>query len=224
MSDETMTTERHAPRNQPGFTLVEVMVTLGILAIAAALVSPAIMSMAPSMALKSAVQNLYSDIQRAKSLAVKENRDVGVRVGTAGYTVGEPFTDANGDGLFAAEVYTDTDGNGAYTLEKEVVFATAYEYGIGLGTGNIATADWNNASCGTAGNPCNTPDAAITFNSRGIAVDADSAFLEITPPPLPSPPKDYHNYCYAVTVVMAGSVQLRKYNGADPFAATNWVQ
>lgn len=221
-----MTKDRQAILpHQRGFTLVEIMVTLVIIAIAAALVSPAIMSMAPGMALKSAAQYLYSDVQRAKSLAVKDNRNIGVRVGTAGYTVGEPFIDANGDGLYTApEVYTDSDGDGAYTPEKVIVFATDYDYAIGLGTGNIATADWNNAPCATVGNPCNNPGATITFNSRGMAIEADSAFLEITPPLPPDTPRDYHNFCYAVTVVSTGSVQVKKYNGATPFASTNWVQ
>lgn len=212
-----MTKDRQAILpHQRGFTLVEIMVTLVIIAIAAALVSPAIMQMAPNMALKSAAQDLYSNMQRAKVTAIKENRAVGIQVGTAGFTVGEPFTDANGDGLYtAAEAYTDTDGDGSYTPDRVVVFANDYEHGIGLGAGAVpGVKDW-------ADQPC-IPAAAITFTSRGMA-NADSAFLQITPR-LGADLKDYHNLSYSVSVATSGSVKVRKYDGTAPFNIAHWIQ
>lgn len=197
---------------QSAFTLVEVLITLVVIAIAAALSAPAIMAMAPNFTLKSAAQDLFADIQDAKIQSIKEYRDFAVVVGTEGYTVGEPFTDTDGDGRHdAGEAYDDEDGDGNYT-GKEVVFTDAYGYGITVGTGN-ATADWNGDGCATAGNPCNTPGAAVTFNSRGIPDTNDAAFLE----------NEDAAVAYAITISVAGSVKTRKYDGTNPFDQNNWT-
>jgi len=205
-------------KSPPGFTLIEVLITLVIIAIVAGISAPAILSMAPNMALKSAAQELYSTFQEAKIAAIKENRDVGVRFGTAGFTLGEPFTD-DGNGLYDGEAYVDSNGDGLFTSEKEVVFADEYGYDFTTGTGN-ATADWDDKACSDAISACNTLTASITFNSRGTS-NADSAFLFNRNNNIDNSNNDM---CYAVTVNVAGSVKIRKYNGALPFNKNNWVE
>lgn len=188
---------------QLGFTLIEVLITLVVIGIAAALASPAILAMAPNMALKSAAQDLYSSLQEAKILAIKENRDVYFYFGTDGYSIGEKFTDNNNNGIFdAGDVFNaandDVDGDLNYTAAKQVIFADSYSYGIDRGTGAAAN-DWN-------GNPCNQA-GSIAFNSRGTSQNA-SIFIE----------HKEQNICYAVTTRVAGSIKLFKFNGA------NWEQ
>ena len=61
--------------NKKGFTLLETMVTVGILAILLAIAIPGISTFLPSYRLKRAVQDLYSNMQSAKMEAVRTNSD-----------------------------------------------------------------------------------------------------------------------------------------------------
>lgn len=226
-----MTNNRHAIlRRQRGFTLVEIMVTLAVMAIAAALVSPAIMQMAPNMALKSAAQDLYSDLQRAKITAIKENTPAVVVFNASSYfyyidlnrdgaytaSAVDAFTpadDRNGDGMYnLGENFTDNDGNGVYT--GEIAVTKNYSdngYGIAQGTGK-ATKNWDDAAC--------TQAASIQFNSRG--------FLDALPPGTLSQSVYIQNknadISYAVTAQYSGAIKGRKYDGTTPFNKDHWVQ
>jgi len=217
-------TNRHdtAPGSAPltpvshGFTLVEVMVTLTVLSIVAALAVPGILLMAPGMALKTAARDLYSRLQEAKMLAIKQNSRVSVRFhaaqsyyyidanGDGAYTLAatDTFTDANGDGAYSrGEPFNDMDGNGVYSGEIAINFKD-YGYGIDLGTGN-ATKNWE-------GDPCNRAEV-ITFNSRGTS-GTGTIYLE----------NRNQDISYAVTVITAGSIRARKYSGATPFNKKYW--
>lgn len=199
-----------------GFTLVEIMITLGLLAMVAALVSPSIMLMAPNMALKKAARDLYSKMQEAKMQAIKDNRKVTLRIDQArsyyyidadfsgSYTLSatDTFTDANGDNAYnRGEIFNDVDGNNTYSGEVAINFRD-YGYGIDLGTGN-ATNNWN-------GGPCNQAEV-ITFNSRGTS-GTGTIFLE----------NRNKDISHAVTVITAGSIRARQYSGAGPFNKKYW--
>lgn len=197
-----------------GFTLVEVMVALVVIAIAAALSAPAIMAMAPDMALRSAARDLYGKLHEAKMRAIKENRRISVRFNGSYYYIDtdddaaytpstiDTFTDANGDGAHnPGEPFTDVDGNKVYSGETAINF-TDYGYGVDRGAGN-ADANWNGDPCAQAG--------VITFNSRGTS-GSGTIYLE----------NRNKDVSYAVTVVSAGSVRIRKYSGATPFHKDFW--
>ncbi len=199
-----------------GFSLMEIMVTLVVIAIVAALTAPAFLSMAPDMALKSAAQDLHSFMQRAKATAVKENRTVTVRFDTPGggfyyidengdlaYTFGEPRVildeDLNNNGVLDAG--EDFDGNGKLDTN----------YGIKYGLGSVA-ADWTGTGC-APGVACDQ-STDISFNSRGLATinPADSSvFLDYVGSDAVNSTK-----CYAVDARVAGGVSTQFYNG------TNW--
>lgn len=112
-----MINDRHipAPPTPDGFTLVEIMVTLAVLAIVAALASPAIMQMAPNMRLRSAANELHADLMRAKSRAVKENRNVGFSVSTV--NCGAPGVFDPGGNGGAYRIFID-DGAGNPLLAR----------------------------------------------------------------------------------------------------------
>jgi type IV fimbrial biogenesis protein FimT len=189
-----------------GFTLVEVIITLVVIAIAAALASPAFLAMAPEMQLRGEAQELFSSIQEAKILAVKENRDIAIRFDTPGFY----YIDADGDGAYTLgekRVFFDEDLNGNGILDDpgdctgEDINCNGRldtKYGIGLGTG-AAVNDWK-------GDPC-VQAPFITFNSRGTT-SAASVYID----------NRNNDICYAVTTQIAGSVKIRKFNG------TSWIE
>jgi prepilin-type N-terminal cleavage/methylation domain-containing protein len=86
-------------RKSSGFSLIELVVVIGIISILAGIGYPMLSQWIPNYRLKGAVQILYADLQKAKLHAVKANRDVTFNFtvvadcsGPTGYT----FTDTNG--------------------------------------------------------------------------------------------------------------------------------
>ena len=197
-----------------GFTLVELMVTLTVIAIVAGLAAPSLMMLAPDMALRSAARDLYAKLHEAKMQAIKESNQISVRFNGSYYYIDadgdhaytpsavDTFTDTNGDGVYnPGEPFDDVDGNKVYSGETAISF-TDYGYGVDRGTGN-ATANWNDDPCTQAG--------VITFNSRGTS-GSGTIYLE----------NRNQDISYAVTVVSAGSIRIRKYSGATPFNRNFW--
>lgn len=88
--------------SQNGFTLIEVMVTLSILAIAAAFVVPSINRYFVNLRLKSSARTLFADMNYAKVSALKTLRPHTVLLGgTTGTRQGwVVFADSNDNGVF----------------------------------------------------------------------------------------------------------------------------
>jgi type IV fimbrial biogenesis protein FimT len=72
---------------QGGFTLIEMMVTIGIMAIVLAIALPAYSAWRQSAALQNSSETLMSHIKQARIMAVSRNRSVSIAFATNAYTV-----------------------------------------------------------------------------------------------------------------------------------------
>ena len=101
-----------APPNQAkGFTLIEVIVVIGIIGIMSAIAIPAINSWVPNYRLKAAARDVYSAAMKAKSEAVKRNSNVAM---TFNQIV---------DGInHVCIVYEDDNNNFSHDSGEEIVY------------------------------------------------------------------------------------------------------
>jgi type IV fimbrial biogenesis protein FimT len=104
-----------------GFTLLEVLIVVGIFAITAAIAVPGIMNWLPDYRLKGAARDLYSNMQKARSEAVKRNTNVGISFNTVvfpatggGYTV---FVDDGKGGGTAGDAVRHSDEDILFQVE-----------------------------------------------------------------------------------------------------------
>jgi type IV fimbrial biogenesis protein FimT len=105
--------------NTKGFTFLETMIVMTIVAILSVIVVPSLLSKMPQRHLKAAARELFSNLQKAKILAVKENDTMLVRfVSTGG---GFYYLDANKN--------TNWDPG-----EKRVNLSTYKDVSYGLGS------------------------------------------------------------------------------------------
>lgn len=75
-------------KKSEGFSLSEVLTVVAIIGIISAIAIPSMFSWLSNKGLQSAARDLYSNMKKAQSLAVKQNRNCAVTFnGAAGYTV-----------------------------------------------------------------------------------------------------------------------------------------
>lgn len=75
-------------RNNKGFTLIELMVVIGVIAILSAVGIPSIMGAMSNYRIKAAARDLVSNFQRAKLEAMKRNTNIAMVFTTGAYDVG----------------------------------------------------------------------------------------------------------------------------------------
>ena len=171
-------------KNADGFTLVELITVMAIVAILAMFAIPSMVEALPNFRLKSAANELRASLQQARGLAVRENRDV--------------------------QFVLDADAKGfSFTANKGSADARTYQvkfsdygtagYGLGKGTTEV-TKDWDGVASAQVALP-----HTITFTSRGTAnsvrIYLDNGLAE----------EKKNNLCYAVTVLATGFVRVHKY-------------
>jgi len=122
-----------------GFTLVELMIAIGVIAILAAIAVPGVISWLPNYRLKAAAMDLVSNMQKARMEAVRGNKDVVVT-----------FDSSVNPGFYSFN--TDRGVN-------KIDFSS-YGSSVDYGTGNAAS-NWNGDNC--------TQADSITYNSRGTS-------------------------------------------------------
>lgn len=97
---------RHAARARiRGFTLVEMVMTIAVLAVLITLAAPAFRELMASQRVQTAAADLTTSLARARSEAIKQNTDVTITP-TAGWAGGWTVASAAGD----AEIHAATPG------------------------------------------------------------------------------------------------------------------
>ena len=178
-------------KKEKGFTLIELMVTMVILAILLGLAIPGFSRWLPNYRLRGATRELYSNLQFAKSGAIKERAEWAVRFvsGTNSYEVWSSGTNRVWDGYS-----TPND-----TLVRTVSLpdsGSGLQFGAGSATSAVPEAG--------GGAIIAVPATPIVFNSRGFTTNSTPVFAYIT---------NNRNTPYAVGTLASGVVILRKWNG-----------
>ena len=81
-------------RNNKGFSLIEIMTVMGILAILAGVAIPSLISWRHNAQLRRATQDVYSNLQKAKVEAARRNTAITITFSSNNYVV---YVDANSD-------------------------------------------------------------------------------------------------------------------------------
>lgn len=127
-------------KEDAGFTVVELLVVIGIVAVLAAVTIPGFLAFIPNYRLTGAAQELHGDIQMAKLRAIKNGVVVSISINTATDSYRMFYDDGAGANF----------GNGTWEqAEEESIKTAAMPTGVDI-VGTTFTND------------------AILFNSRGL--------------------------------------------------------
>lgn len=157
-------------RKDKGFTLVEMMVVIGIMAIVSAIAIPNFFSFAAGMKLRSASRDLYSNFQQARMKAIRHNTRWAIRFTASGYQM--------------ENCGADNDCTADNIIVKTVNMSKEYP-GVAITTSPNANKLVEFNSEGNTINFAGTSTAGTTTltNSKGSSnvVVTSSGFIKITP-------------------------------------------
>ena len=196
----TMKAYAQTKENVSGFSLMELMATISVIGILAAIAIPAFSSWLPDYRLKTAARDLYSNLQRAKMGAIKSNSQWRVYFDVNGGSPGRYFL-LSGDGGDGWDTPTTLGGNDVVEMTINLSDYEGVDYGNGDATNQI-DGDAFGSAIDYNGNPPNPP--ATNFTPRGTVDLRGHVYLS-----------NAKGTCYGVgTPSPAGVIVLRRFNSS----------
>lgn len=174
-----------------GFTKVELLVVISILAISTSFAMPAFSRWLPNYRLKGAVRDLYSNLQLAKSAAIRDRGEWALKFDEDG----KSYQVVSGG---ADRVYSTTDDN----VVLKTVILPDYGSGLSFGPGTAKRKVGQNEPIGDS---VSFPGDRVVFNSRGMTTGTFGGYAYL---------QNSRHSCYAVGTWSSGIVVLRKWNGS----------
>jgi prepilin-type N-terminal cleavage/methylation domain-containing protein len=181
-------------KKQNGFTIIEVIVVMALIAIVGAMAIPAFTVWLPNYRLRAATNDLYANLQLAKSGAVRDRNTWAIRFDTTNDSYQILSDD---DGVPDSEDNDWWDGD--EVVEKTVVLSD-YRSGVAFGHGN-ATDDVPGSGSAPANDVTYGSNVAV-FNMRGTC-NAGYIYLE-----------NKKNNTFAVGSLSSGAVRMRSWSGS----------
>lgn len=136
-----------------GFTLIEIIITLAVISILVGISAPSYNHWISGYRLKAAIRNLRSNMQKARVMAISENKTIEIRFD---YSLSPGF------------YYFDTNDDNDYNIGEHKSDLASFGSKVDFGTGNAKT-NWSNSSINQA--------ARVFFTSNGNSFPA-SIYLE----------------------------------------------
>lgn len=171
-------------KNRSGFTLLEMMVAIGVLGILAILTAPRLMDHLSNMRVKATARDIYSALQTAKLEAVKENETVVVLFSPGAYSVEGKI---GGYQLFVDDgAGGGTAGNQVQDGSESSMMAVAMPKEVSL-----ISASFTDGSVTTD---------KVGFTGQGLPADSFSGNVELRT----------SNRWYRINLSVAGNINMQK--------------
>jgi type IV fimbrial biogenesis protein FimT len=128
-----------------GFTLIEVMIVVAILAVLAGVAGPQMADAIAAQRVRAAAESLHMAILKTRSEAIKRNAAVTLRPATGGWAKGWSIVDPEGGAALQVE---ELKGNTTITTTvTEVIYATSGRVSSGAGSFVVASSSSNRVRC-----------------------------------------------------------------------------